>query len=111
MRTRVLACFTGVALLLVVVRPAGGYIHFPPTTMPKMCKQSTAIRVLTVKKHSKEKGVIIYEAAETLKGKTPDGKLFRHAIGKESRETKPIFDWVAHGKQAVLFTIEGGNIR
>jgi hypothetical protein len=111
MRLRLLASFAGVVLLMVVVvTPAGGYIHFPPTTMPKMCQQSTAIRVLTVKKHSKEKGVIIYEAAETFKGKTPEGKVFRHAIGKESKETKPIFDWVADGKQAVMFTIEGGSI-
>jgi len=110
-RTRSLACIAGVALLLVVaVTPAGGYIHFPPTTMPKMCKQSTAVRVLTVKEHSKEKGAIVFEASETLKGKTPDGKLFRHAIGKESKQTKPIFDWVKDGKQAVMFTIEGGNV-
>jgi hypothetical protein len=110
-RARLLASFAGAVLLMgVVVTPAAGYIHFPPTTMPTMCKQSTAIRVLTVKRHNKEKGVIVYEAAETLKGKTPDGKLFRHAIGKETRDTKPIFDWVADGKQAVMFTIEGGNI-
>ena len=87
--------------------PAGGYIHFPPLTMPEMCQKSTTIRVLTVKKHSKENGVIIYEAAETLKGKTPDGQSFRHAIGNETKETKPILEWVADGKQAVMFTIEG----
>jgi hypothetical protein len=110
MRPRILVSFVGVVLLVVVATPAGGYIHFPPTTMPKMCKQSIVIRVLTVKKHSKEKGVIIYEAAETLKGKTPDGKVFRHTIGKGSKETKRIFDWVADGKQAVMFTIEAGNI-
>ena len=66
-----------------------------------------AVRVLKVKQHSKEKGVIIFEATETLKGKTPEGKSFRHVIGKETKETKPIFDWVADGKQAVMFTIEG----
>jgi hypothetical protein len=87
---------------------AGGYIHFPPTTLPKMCEQSRAIRVLTVKKHDKEKGVIVFEAAETLKGKTPEGTTFKHVIGKADKGTKPIFDWVADGKQAVMFTIETG---
>jgi hypothetical protein len=110
MRARLLAAFVGAALVVAVgATPAGGYIHFPPTTLPKMCQQSTAIRVLTVKTHDKEKGVVVYEAAETLKGTTPDGKTFRHAIGKETRETKPIFDWVADGKRAVMFTIEGGT--
>jgi hypothetical protein len=111
MRSRLLVTVAGVVLVAVVtVRSAGGYIHFPPVTMLKMCQQSTTIRVLTVKKHDKEKGVIVYEMAETLKGKTPDGTLFRHVIGKQTKETKPIFDWVADGKQAVMFTIEGGNI-
>src|SRR5262249_10856308 len=111
MRLHSIASVTGVVLAAVIVAtPARGYIHFPPLTMPKLCQHSVAIRVLTVKKHDKEKGVIVYEAAETLKGKTPAGALFRHVIGKESKETKPIFDWVADGKQALMFTIEGGNI-
>jgi hypothetical protein len=111
MRVRLLSSFAGAVLVLAaVVRPAGAYIHFPPVTMPRMCQISTAIRVLTVKKHNKEKGVIIYEAAETLKGKTAAAASFKHAIGKETKETKPIFDWVADGKQAVMFTIEGGTI-
>jgi hypothetical protein len=77
--------------------------------MPKMCEQSRAIRVLTVKKHDKEKGVIVFEASETLKGKTPEGTLFKHVVGKEDKGTKPIYDWVADGKQAVMFTIETGS--
>ena len=111
MRVRGLASFAGVILVMVIaVAPIGGYIHFPPPTMQNMCKQATTIRVLTVKKHSKEKGVIVFEAVESLKGKTPDGMSFRHAIGKETPGTKPIFDWVADGKQAVMFTIEAGQI-
>jgi hypothetical protein len=102
--------WVGVAIAAVVAPgPVGAYIHFPPTTMPKMCQQSKAIRVLTVKKHSKERGVIIFEAAETLKGETTEGQSFRHSIGSETKETKPIFDWMADGKQAVMFTIEGGG--
>jgi hypothetical protein len=99
----------GVGLVTAVAASlAVGYIHFPPPTMPTMCKQSRAIRVLTVKKHDKEKGVIVFEASETLKGKTPDGTTFKHVIGKEDKGTKPIFDWVADGKQAMMFTIETG---
>jgi hypothetical protein len=94
--------------MVVAATPARGYIHFPPLTMPKMCEQSRAIRVLTVKKYDNEKGVIIFEATETLKGSTPDGMTFKHVIGKEDKGTKPIFDWVADGKQAVMFTIEAG---
>jgi hypothetical protein len=109
MRTRFLNAFIGVFLVMVVgATPAVGYIHFPPTTLPKMCEQSRAIRVLTVKKHDKEKGVIVFEATETLKGKTQEGTLFKHVIDKEAKGTKPILDWVADGKQAVMFTIETG---
>ena len=109
MHRRYLRQFTGVVLVTAIVAaPAVGYIHFPPTTMPKMCEHSRAIRVLTVKKQDKEKGVIVFEAAETLKGKTPDGTTFKHVIGKEDKGTKPIFDWVADGKQAMMFTLETG---
>lgn len=105
---RTLATLAG-AVTAVVAAPAAGYIHFPPPTLPKMCQQSIAIRVLTVKKHDKDRGVIVYEAAETLKGKAPDGMSFKHALGRD-KGTKPILDWVADGKQAVMFTIEGAEI-
>lgn len=109
MRARLLACFPAAVLAVVVAAtPAGGYIHFPPPTLAKMCEQSRAIRLLTVKRHDKEKGVIVFEAAETLKGKTPDGTTFKHVIGTADKGTKPIFDWVADGKQAVMFTLETG---
>jgi hypothetical protein len=108
---RSLARMVGVVLVAVLLAaPAGAYIHFPPTTMPKMCKQSTAVRVLTVKKHDKEKGVIVYELDETLKGEKPKTTTFKHVIPKDAGGTKPIFDWVADGKKAVMFTIEGGAI-
>lgn len=109
MHRRHLLRVVGVALVTAIVAgPAAGYIHFPPTTMTKMCGQSMAIRVLTVKKYDREKGVILFEAAETLKGKTPDGATFKHVIRKETEGTKPILDWVAEGKQAMMFTIETG---
>jgi hypothetical protein len=109
MHRRYLPKVTGVVLMTAIIAvPAVAYIHFPPTTMLKMCEQSRAIRVLKVKKHDKEKGVIVFEAAETLKGKTPDGTTFKHVIGKQNKGTKPIFDWVGDGKQAMMFTIETG---
>lgn len=106
--TRFIAAF---ALTAIVASPAAAYIHFPPTTMPNMCKQSTAVRVLQVKKHDKEKGVIVYELVETLKGDKPKEDTFKHVIPKDASGTKAIFDWVADGKRAVVFTIEGGAIR
>ena len=103
--------FVGIVLVMAIVAaPSVGYIHFPPLTMPKMCKQATNIRVLTVQKHNNEKRVIVYELTETLKGKSPKGMSFRHAIPKNAGGTKPVFDWVGDGRQAVMFTIEGGGI-
>ncbi len=108
MRTRKLLPFVGVVLVAALVgSPAAAYIHFPPPTMQQMCKQSVTIRVLTVKKHDKEKGVIVYEVADTLKGKSEKEMPFKHVIPAETKGAKPIFDWVADGKQAVMFTIEG----
>ena len=114
MHTRNLLRIVGVVLLLpVAASPSVGYIHFPPLTMQKMCKISTNIRVMAVKKHDKEKGVIVYEVIETLKGENPKGMSFKHAIRmdairKDADGAKPIFDWVGDGKRAVMFTIEGG---
>jgi len=99
-------CFAGIVVTALVAAPARGYIHFPPATLPKMCKQSSNIRVLSVKKFDKEKGVIVYEVAETLKGKNPKGMSFKHAIPRDTDGAKPIFDWLAEDKKAVMFTIE-----
>jgi hypothetical protein len=102
-----------VAILLaiaIVVSPAVGYIHFPPMTMQKMCEHSKVIRVLNVKKYDREKGIVIYEVAETLKGKSPRAMSQKHVIRPEAKGVKPIFDWLAEGKRAVMFTIEGGNM-
>src|SRR5262249_2452232 len=86
MHARHLLRLAGVALILAdAASPSVGYIHFPPSTMPKMCKQSTAIRVLAVKKHDRERGVILYEVSGTLKGKSPKGMSFKHVIRKDTR--------------------------
>jgi hypothetical protein len=111
MRVRKLLPFAGAGLVAVLVATSStGYIHFPPPTMQKMCKQSTNIRVLTVKKHDKEKGVIVYEVTDTLKGKNTKEMSFKQSIPKDTKGAKPIFDWIADGKQVVMFTIEGGEI-
>jgi hypothetical protein len=109
---RKLLPFVGIVLALAMIASrSAGYIHFPPPTMQKMCKQSTNIRVLAVKKHDKEKRVIIYEVIDTLKGKNPKGMSFKHALGKNADGARPILDWVEDGKRAVMFTIEGGPIK
>jgi hypothetical protein len=111
MNTRILIRLIGVVLVMALVAlPSVGYIHFPPMTMPKMCKQATNIRVLSVKKHDKEKGVVVYEVVETLKGENPKGMSFKHAIRKDIDGVKPIYDWVGDKKRAVMFTIEGNGI-
>jgi hypothetical protein len=100
--------FACVALAVAVGAPSAfAYIHFPPMTLDKMCKTSTQIRLLTVKKHNKEKGVIIFEATESLKGPKAKITSFKHVIGTDAAGVRPILDWVADGKQAVMFSIEG----
>ena len=111
MNTRVLLRFVGIVLLLAVAAsPSVGYIHFPPMTLQKMCQQSTCIRVIAVKKHDKEKGVVVYETVENLKGTCPRGTTLKHALGTDADRVKPILNWLEDGKRAVMFTIEGGGI-
>jgi hypothetical protein len=101
----------GIVLAMTVVVPgAVGYIHFPPMTLQKMCKTSTHIRVLSIKKHDKEKGVLLFEVVETLKGPQSRTRSFKHALRTDAEGVKPILDWVEDGKWAVMFWIEGGDI-
>jgi hypothetical protein len=103
--------FVGVMLTMALASSSSvAYIHFPPPTMQKMCKQSSNIRVLSVQRHDKERGGIVYEVVETLKGENPKHMSFKHVIRKDTEGAKPIFDWVGDGKRAVMFTIEGGAI-
>jgi hypothetical protein len=109
--TRNLLGIVGVVLATALaVPPSAGYIHFPPPTLRKVCQISSDIRVLAVRKHDKEKGVIVYDLVETLKGKGTKGTSFKHVIGKGVAGAKTIFEWAADGKRAVMFTIEGGEI-
>src|SRR5262249_18114866 len=111
MSARVAVRLAGVVLVLALAAPAAfGYIHFPPMTLPKMCKTSTFVRVLTVKKFDKDKGIVVFEVVETLKGEKSAIKSFRHTLRADAEGVKPILDWVGDDKQAVMFTIEGGGI-
>jgi hypothetical protein len=105
------ARLAGAAITMAVAASAAvAYIHFPPMALPKMCKQSTNIRVLEVKKYDKDKGVIVFEAVEDVKGKSQKPMSFRQVIRPDAEGVKAIFDWAQEKKRAVLFTIEGGNI-
>jgi len=98
------------ALLVValVASAAPGYIHFAPMSLPKMCKASIVVRVVTVKALDAERGVVVFELAELLKGKRPMTSLKHVARGDA---VKPLLDWAAVGKRAVLFSIEGDGFR
>jgi len=101
----------GVVLAMALVVPGAiAYIHFPPMTLPKMCKTSTHIRVLGVKKYDKEKGVVLFDVVETLKGDKSQVTSFKHALRTDAAGVKPILDWLGREKRAVMFSIEGGDI-
>lgn len=96
-----------VILATAILAPlANAYIHFPPMTLQKMTQMSHHIRVLKVKKFSKEKGVIIFEVAESLKGEKSRIRSFKHVIGVKGEGAKRILDWAKEGKYAVIFYIE-----
>jgi hypothetical protein len=105
-RRFVSAALAGVLILLASVPDAVGYIHFPPMTLQKMCKQSHHIRLLKIEKASKEKGVIIFEVAESAKGGKSPITSFKHVIPADAQASKPILDWMEEGKTAVMFSIE-----
>jgi hypothetical protein len=73
-----------------------------------MCKDSTNIRLLSIKKFDRKKGTIGFEIVEMLKGAKQEVKSCRHALRADAPGVKPIFDWAKAGKQAVLFTREYG---
>ena len=100
------------AFILVVAFTApfaAGYIHFPPMTMQKMCKDSHRIRLLKVEKHDKDKGVIIFDVAESFKGQKSQTTSLRHVIRGNAERIKPIIDWLEDGRTAVMFAIEGAG--
>jgi hypothetical protein len=97
----------GSVVALITPAVAAAYIHFPPTTLQKMCRDAHQIRLMKVKKFDKDKGVIVYEVAESLKGEKSKVTSYQHVIRAEAGGAKSILDWVADGKPAVMFSIEG----
>src|SRR5262249_5681405 len=81
---------------------------YPPMTLQKMCEVSSHIRVLKVTKLNKEKGVILFEVAETLRKQGEALDPGKQVIPKGANGVGPILDWAAEGKQAVLFSKDGG---
>jgi hypothetical protein len=97
----------GLLLVMALAAPvARAYIHFPPMTLQKMSKQSHQIRLLKIKKYDREKGVIVFELAESLKGEKSQITSFRHVIRADAQGAKPVLDWAGDGKTAVMFSIE-----
>lgn len=85
---------------------AVAYIHFPPMTLQKMCKESHHIRVLKVEKFDKDKGVVVFGNAESLQKQIVAIPTFKHIIRTDAEGTKPILEWLAQEKTAVMFSIE-----
>ncbi len=106
--TRAAIWIVGITLALSATAPdACAYIHYPPMTLQKMCKDSHHIRVLTVEKFDKEKGVIVFENTESLKTKKVQITSFKYVIRPGADGTKPLLDWIENKKTAVMFSIEG----
>jgi hypothetical protein len=78
-------------------------------TLQEMCKRSHHIRVLKIAKRDKEKGVIVFELAQSLKSAKSDISPFKHVIRTEAEGAKRILDWAEDGKTAVMFSIEAGD--
>ncbi len=85
---------------------AVGFIHLPPRTLQDICKESNHIRLLKVEKFNKEKGVIVFEVAESLKGEKSQTTSLRHIIRTDAERVKPILDWAGEGKTALMFSVE-----
>jgi hypothetical protein len=111
MSIRVAIRLAGITLGMALAAPAAvAYIHFPPMTLQKMCKVSHQIRVLKVEKLNKEKGIIIFEVADSPKSQKPQVTPFKHVLSTDVEGTKPILDWAEEGKTAVMFSIESQEL-
>jgi hypothetical protein len=96
-----------VALVAILAGPVPAYIHFPPPTLQRMCKDSHHIRLLKVQKFDKDKGVIVFECSETLKDGKSEITAFKVLARPDTTGYKPVLEWLGDGKQAVMFSIEG----
>jgi hypothetical protein len=98
----VLASLTAACVLAACPRPVAAYIKVEPLTLGNLCSQSQHIYVLKVEKVDAEKGVILFQTVEQLKGK-PDNTAAKHVIGPKVEGAKIILDWAVEGKTAVIF--------
>ena len=93
--------------LLFSGSPASGYIHYPPVTLQNLCKISHQIRLLKIEKVNREKGVIFFEVAQSLKGEKSRFNAFKHVIRTDADGAEAILDWAQEGKTAIMFWFEG----
>src|SRR5262245_45626755 len=100
----------GLMLLMIPAPAALPYIHFPPMTLQKMCQVSHHIHVLKVEKFSKDKGVILFAPVAIFKGRNSQYETTKHVLQAGAEGSAPILDWLAEGKTAVMFYIEGSGL-
>lgn len=98
------AAFAAVAAC-VLVPAAGGYIHFPPPTLEKMCNTSRQVRALTVERVSPDGEVVVFAVEEELKGTKAVCEPGKHVLRGDG--AKPVRDTLKPGTRAVFFWIEG----
>lgn len=103
-RTAVRLACAGLVLALAALS-AAAYIHLPPMQLPSLCKDTRQIRLLKIEKLDKDKGIIIFEVAQSLKGEKSSVTRIRHVIRTDSAGAKPVLDWAEPGKQAVMFSV------
>ena len=98
--------------LLLLAGPAAAYIHFTPMTLPKMCKESLFVRVLTVAKADAEAGVVVFALEKDLKatkGYAPV-PFERHSFRTDPKAAKPYLEKLTAGTTVVLFSIENAKV-
>ncbi|HEX4612914.1 MAG TPA: hypothetical protein VH092_32275 [Urbifossiella sp.] len=90
-----------------LVPAAGGYIHFPPPTLEKMCAISRQIRAIKVERVSPDGEVVLFEPEESLKGEKALCEFRKHVLRGDPAATKPFRNALKPGAGAVMFWIEG----
>ena len=93
-----------------LVPAAGGYIHFPPPTLQKMCGTSTAARVLKVERVSPDGDVVVFGVEEVLKAARADCEPRKHVLRGDAAGLQPIRDALRPGTRVVMFSIESPTI-
>ena len=77
------------------------YTHVPPTTLKRVCKEASWIRVLIVKAHDQEKRVVAFELSETVQDnpKWKSGVVsFRLLVPADAPGSQSVLDLLEVGK-------------